>query len=211
MKTIASEGTATLFLAALAACANPAADKPRAHVAPARPATGAAGRAESIALTPQNTRIEFVGAKLTESHDGSFGAFTGNVELDPRGATGSVSVDIDTASVRTPIEKLTGHLKSPDFFDAARFPRATFASTAVTQGGAGGATHTVTGNFTLHGVTKSISFPARITATDAAIEASAEFSINRKDFGIVYPGMPDNLIRDDVLLRLTVRAARPRS
>jgi polyisoprenoid-binding protein YceI len=58
----------------------------------------------------------------------------------------------------------------------------------------------------LHGVTKSISFPTTIKVGGGGVEVDAEFAINRKDFGIVYPGMPDDLIRDDVLLRLHIRA-----
>jgi polyisoprenoid-binding protein YceI len=58
----------------------------------------------------------------------------------------------------------------------------------------------------LHGVTKSISFPATIKVGGDAVEVDAEFAINHKDFGIVYPGMPDDLIKDDVLLKLRIRA-----
>jgi polyisoprenoid-binding protein YceI len=57
-------------------------------------------------------------------------------------------------------------------------------------------------------VTKSISFPATIKINSDAVDVDTEFAINRKDFGIVYPGMPDDLIKDDVLLKLHVRAAK---
>jgi polyisoprenoid-binding protein YceI len=61
---------------------------------------------------------------------------------------------------------------------------------------------------TLHGVTKRIGFPADITLTDAGADVTAEFALNRKDFGIVYPGKPDDLIADNVLLKLSVHAKK---
>src|SRR5690606_4136447 len=128
--------------------------------------------------------------------------------VDQHPEQSTVKVEIDMGSVQVEPEKLEGHLKSPDFFDVEKHPKATFESTAVKAGGAGGATHTVTGNLTLHGVTRSISFPASIQVNGDTITVNAEFAINRKDFGIVYPGMPDDLIKDDVLIQLKLGANR---
>jgi polyisoprenoid-binding protein YceI len=66
----------------------------------------------------------------------------------------------------------------------------------------------VTGNLTLHGITKSISFPATITVAGDTVNADATFSINRKDFSINYPGKVDDVIRDDVLVKLTIHAPK---
>ena len=66
----------------------------------------------------------------------------------------------------------------------------------------------MTGNLTLHGVTKSIQFPAKIAVAPEAATLDSEFFINRKDFGINYPGMTNDLIRDEVVIRLAVRAPR---
>jgi polyisoprenoid-binding protein YceI len=118
----------------------------------------------------------------------------------------SVTAEIDIASLTVEPAKLARHLKTPDFFDAEKFPKAKFASTAIVAGGAAGATHTVTGNLELHGVSKSISFPAKIAIAGDSVSVDAEFAINRKDFGIVYAGMADDLIKDDVLIKLTLRA-----
>jgi polyisoprenoid-binding protein YceI len=68
--------------------------------------------------------------------------------------------------------------------------------------------YTVSGNLNLHGVTRSISFPARIALPPGKATVETEFVINRKDFGITYPGMPDNLIRDDVVIFIRIDAAR---
>jgi polyisoprenoid-binding protein YceI len=97
-------------------------------------------------------------------------------------------------------------LKTPDFFDVAKFPKATFVSTKVEA--AGGDNYNVTGNFDLHGVKKSISFPATIKVTPDNVAVVAEFSINRKDFGIVYAGKADDLIRDGVVIKLNLSVPR---
>ena len=65
--------------------------------------------------------------------------------------------------------------------------------------------------FELHGVKKTISFPATVNVADDAVTAKSEFSINRKDFGINYPGKVNDLIRDDVLIKLDIRAPRKKS
>jgi polyisoprenoid-binding protein YceI len=197
-----------LSLFAAAACENPAADKPKAGAAaPAAPAAAPTG-GQALAFSAAGSKIEFVGAKVTGKHDGSFGQFTGTVQLVEKDPTRSqVTVEIDAASLSTDNPKLTGHLKNADFFDVERFPKARFQSTAIKAGGDKGATHTVTGNLELRGQTKSITFPATIRLDGESASVDAEFSINRKDFGLVYPGKPDDLIRDDVVIKLTIRAS----
>lgn len=203
------------FVVVVAACDNePAKGKPVAKVAepasapaePAAPVPGAA--AVQYVFSNDGSKIEFVGAKITRKHDGAFETFKGTIDVvDDKPETSAVAVEIDTASIIADDPKLTGHLKSPDFFDVGKLPKARFTSTTVRPGGQGG-THTVTGNLELHGVTKQISFPATIRIVGDGVETDAEFAINRKDFNIVYPGMPDDLIKDDVLLKLKIRAKK---
>ncbi|HSE98764.1 MAG TPA: YceI family protein [Blastocatellia bacterium] len=194
-----------------AACADPAADKPKAATASAAAEstyTKPAG-AETLALSPESSKIEFIGAKVTASHNGSFTRFSGGIDFVPDKPEASrVTIDIDLASVVTDDERLTGHLKSPDFFDVAKYQKATFISTDIKAGGDGGATHTITGNLDLHGVKKSLSFPARLEVTPLAVAVNSEFAINRKEFGILYPGKVDDLIRDDVVIKLSIKAPR---
>jgi polyisoprenoid-binding protein YceI len=66
----------------------------------------------------------------------------------------------------------------------------------------------VTGNFELHGVTKSITFPANIVTSPDGVSVDADFAINRKDFGIAFAGNADDLIRDNVVLKLALKVAR---
>jgi polyisoprenoid-binding protein YceI len=167
----------------------------------------------ALAITPANSKIEFIGSKVTQSHTGGFKAFTGTYE--PAGdkvEAGKLKAEIDMASTYSDDPKLTAHLKAPDFFDVAKFPTATFETTAIKPGAsdpkAKDATHTVTGDLTLHGVTKSISFPAKISGGADSLNLDSEFSINRKDFGISYAGQSDNLIRDGVVLKLSIHASK---
>jgi polyisoprenoid-binding protein YceI len=214
----------------LVGCDNqPTKDKAKAEVSEARPsaapagttstppagtattaATATAAGASTHRFGPADSSIGFVGAKVTGKHEGSFGAFSGSINLvDNDPAKSTVSAEIDTASLKIDSDRLAKHLRSPDFFDVEKFPKATFTSTAIKAGGDKGATHTVTGNLVLHGVTKSVSFPATIKIEGGAIQVSAEFGINRKDFGILYAGKADDLIKDDVLIKLNLKATKP--
>jgi len=200
---------ATLAMAVFltSGCRNPAADKPRATVEAPKsgPTMESGGEDRTYAFDGEGSKIGFVGAKVTGKHDGGFGKFSGTVTVPDGSVEGArVDVEIDMSSIWTDTDKLTGHLLSPDFFDVANHPVAGFASTGISKAGDG--TYTVTGNLKLHGVEKSISFPAAIELGDGSASARGEFSIDRRDFGIVYPGMPDDLIKDDVLIKLGIEA-----
>ncbi len=157
---------------------------------------------DSLAIDPSRSRVHALGAKITGTHDVSFPSFTGQLKLDG-GTPTALSVTVDMNGMKSDNDKLTGHLRSPDFFDVARFPTAAFASTTVAAGSdRAGATHTVTGDLTIHGITQRVSFPASFELTGDAMKARAEFVIDRQDFGIAYPGMPDDLIKDEVALTI---------
>ena len=191
------------------ACNDPAADTSKAKTGEAaQVASPAAAQGQKYLITPQNSKIEFIGSKVTGKENGSFGEFSGQVDYAGSPETSHVSITIKTESITTNAPDLAKHLKTADFFDVAKYPEATFVSTAIKPGGEKGATHTVTGNLTLHGVTKAVTFPATINVTPDAATVESSFSINRKDFGINYAGAADNLIRDDVVLTLHVRATK---
>lgn len=198
---------ALLLLPLSAACTDPAANAPKATVqeAAAPAETEMADQGRPYEITSESS-LGFVGSKVTGSHDGGFETFSGTIWLvDDDPASSSLEVDIDTTSLWSDNEKLTGHLKSADFFEVETYPTATFRSSSIEARDAGG--YTVTGNLELHGVTKQISFPAEIDIADDEIRASAEFAIKRFDFDIVYPGKAEDLIRDDVLVKLDLVAA----
>lgn len=213
---IASRLTLPLLLGSslliVAGCEDPAKDKPAAQVAEPvaaqTPAPEAAATATKYQFSEEGSKVEWIGAKVSLKHEGSFKKFRGTITVPGSDVTkGSVEFEVELASVESDAEKLTGHLKSADFFDVEKFPKSTFKSTSVSAGSEPG-TYTVVGNLDLHGVTKSISFPAKINVSGDAVDVSSEFKINRKDFGIVYPGMPDDLIHDDVVIKLDVKAKK---
>lgn len=153
-----------------------------------------------------DTKVDFVGSKVTGSHDGGFNKVSGDIVV-PNGAieNAQISVSIDMNSIWSDSEKLTGHLKNEDFFEVATYPETSFQSTSITKSDTG---FEVKGNLTMHGVTKGITFPAQISLSEDSTElsASADFSINRTDFGINYKGKADDLIRPEVVIKFDLKA-----
>lgn len=205
----------SILLPVTACQKNEIASAPAAEVADTAataPETAATTTAPSGPVTTANvikekSSIDFVGAKVTRVHNGKFNAFDGSIEY--AGATPHrISFDIDLNSIETDEEKLTAHLKSPDFFDVATHPRATFTSTSITAGAPAdappGTTHTVRGTLTMHGVTREVAFPVTAQQSPEGVRATSEFRINRHDWGISYRGMADDLIKDDVLIKLNM-------
>lgn len=169
----------------------------------AKPAVGGKG----LAVDASASTIGFVGAKVTGDHEGKFSDFTGDVAIEGDKVT-SIALDVKTQSIEVEPQKLEDHLRSADFFDVEKFPTATFQSTSITEKPDGQNTHVIEGTLDLRGVAKTISFPAKITVEKGQASGKAEFTINRKDFGILYAGMPDDLIKDEVLLEIDLRIPR---
>jgi polyisoprenoid-binding protein YceI len=166
--------------------------------------TGTPADAVRKNVVKEKSKIEFVGAKVTGDHHGSFKTFDGWIEY-VGGKPSLISFEIDPSSVETDTEKLTEHLKSPDFFDVAKFTEVTFLSTSIAEapaGSANGATHIVKGALDLHGVTKEVTIPVKAEVTPDGVRTTSEFTINRHDWGISYKGAADDLIKDNVLIKL---------
>ncbi|HEY2787559.1 MAG TPA: YceI family protein, partial [Fimbriiglobus sp.] len=122
---------------------------------------GPADAAETFKLTGENTKIEFTGTKKNGKHVGGFKKLSGTATVD--GGAIALDVEIDTASIYTDTDGLTKHLKTSDFFNVKDNPKATFKSTKIEKTDTG---YKVTGDFTLLGKKKEISFPATITTGD---------------------------------------------
>lgn len=201
--------TAFLALALLTtACSSEIDDKTAAKVEDAAPAAAAPGGkalvvpAGAVPLSKDST-LTWVGAKVTKDHPGGFKALDGyGIVRD--GTLESAVVEIDMSSTFSDVAKLTKHLLDEDFFFVSKYPKSTFALTGV-EAGSGDASHTVVGSLTLRGVTKELRFPATVTVEGNAATVAAEFTLNRKDFGIEYAGKADDLIRDEVLVKGTLR------
>lgn len=121
---------------------------------------------------------------------GEFGKLTGAINFDDKDITKStVEASIDATSINTRDAKRDEHLRSPDFFDVAKFPTITFKSTKIAK--AGKDKLKITGDLTMHGVTKSVVLDAVVPATEAKDPwgnvkrgATATTKLNRKDFGL---------------------------
>ncbi|HTD86642.1 MAG TPA: YceI family protein [Candidatus Binatia bacterium] len=200
-------------LTLIIACGNPADNVPKAAVSSdtnseSTAATPASGE-RVFALSSKDSQIEFIGSKVTGSHKGGFTNFTGefrvaNGKLAPAGN----KIVIEMTSIFADNPKLTGHLKTPDFFNVAQFPKAEFVSTAVEKKTTN---YMVSGSLTLHGVTKQISFPADIQVSDDAVTVKSQFVLNRFDFDVKYAGKADDLVRKEVVIRLNIKAAPGKS
>ena len=159
--------------------------------------------AQSYSLTGENTKIKFVGSKKDGSHTGGFKKLSGKATVkgtDPETLSLNVVIDVDT--IHTDTDKLTAHLKSPDFFEVKRYREAKFESSEVklTKNG-----YLVSGQLTMHGKTKKLSFPADISADAAGLKLAAKFKIDRNDWGISYG---KGMINDEVELSIDLTAKK---
>ncbi|KQU04380.1 hypothetical protein ASG56_13565 [Rhodococcus sp. Leaf7] len=139
------------------------------------------------AIDPAHSTVGFTVRHLMVSKvRGRFQDFTGTVTVDENGAP-SIDAEIDVTSITTDNAQRDGHLKTADFFEVEKFPTATFRSTSVQ---AKGDDFVLTGDFTLHGVTKSIDLNVEFNGVNAGMGNGpvagfeATTTINRKDFGI---------------------------
>jgi len=160
---------------------------------------------DQVAVDLATSKFEFVGSKITKNHPGGFNGYEGSVALNEEGIVVGTSFTVDLSSVFTDSEKLTKHLKNADFFNVEEFGKATFASSDIQ---AGETSHLVNGVLELRGKTKAISFPAQIVVADDKVHVTAEFDLNRQDFGVSYPGKPDDLIKDNVKIQLDLNFPR---
>lgn len=144
-------------------------------------------------IDPDHSNIGFKVRHLMVSNvKGNFEKAAGTVEINDKDITKSkVEVSVDTNSVNTNVQKRDAHLRGPDFFDTAKYPTMTFVSKKVAK--AGKDKLKVTGDLTLHGVTKQVVLDVEGPSKESKDPwgnirkgASATTKINRKDFGLVY-------------------------
>ena len=143
----------------------------------------------TFTIDPTHSRIGFSArhAMVTKVR-GSFNEYSGSGTVKDGGA--SLTVEITASSIYTRNADLDGHLQSPDFFDVAKFPKITFASTSIKDAGAEKVI--VEGNLTIRDVTKPISIEFEYTGTATDPYGNARFGfegaaeINRKDYGLTW-------------------------
>jgi polyisoprenoid-binding protein YceI len=174
-------------------------------------ASAASAAVETYAIDPVHSSVGFSVRHFFTKVPGSFTQFSGTITVDRDNLeNSSVAVTIDVGSVSTANEKRDNHLKSPDFFDAAKFGTITFKSTAWKK--TGESSYDVTGDLTIHGVTKSVVLkvnslgfgPGMMGAQLSGWDASV--TLNRNDFGVNGPAMLGTALGSDVAVSITVEA-----
>ena len=172
-------------------------------------------RAAEWTLDPEHTEIGFsVRHMMVTDVRGAFEKYTGTINVDDKDVTkAKVSVEIDVASINTKVVKRDTHLKSPEFFDAAKFPKMTFTSTQVEKGAAAN-TFKVTGDLSMHGVTKPVVLDVTLSdewqdpkewggRTHRGVKATGK--INRQDFGVSWQTKLDKggvVVGDEVTIAI---------
>ena len=188
----------------------------------------------SLKIDTSASIVEWVATKVTGYHSGTINVSGGELNVQDTNITGgyfilnmnSIAVTGPKGSDKKKNDKLLAHLKSPDFFEVSANPEAKFVITAVKPFSGAvkqedetrqesiskykviNPTHTVSGNLTIKGITKNIEFPALVTNIGDTLTAIAKFNIDRSQWNIVYPGKPDDLIRNDIHLGIALKAIK---
>ena len=156
--------------------------------------------ADDVKLTGENTKITWVGTKgAAGKHEGGFKTVTGTATVSGDALT-RVEVEIDMDSLFSDDPKLTAHLKAPDFFGVKNNPKSRFVSTKVEKSDKG---YTITGDLTMNGKTKPVTFPATVSHAGGTLKIDAAFSIDKRDWGMTYGG---GKIDDQVAIKVAVEA-----
>jgi polyisoprenoid-binding protein YceI len=166
------------------------------------------------------SKVEWTGAKPTGQHHGTIAISEGSLMLTDGNIVGGKFtidmksiVDLDLTSAEDNA-KLVGHLKSPDFFDAEKYPTAVFVITSVEAlSGNAEATHKITGNLTMKDATKSVTFPAKVSLEGNTLNASTpDFVIDRTQWNVQYGSktifndLKDKFINDEIGLKISLSA-----
>ena len=162
------------------------------------------GWAETVLyrLGPDQGTLSFRATSRLMDADGQFHRFRGEVRVDPNALEQAVvSLTIEAASVDTGIRMRDNHLRSEDFFHVSRFPHITFTSRRVAP--ADGKV-LITGDLTLHGVSREVTVPVELEVTRESLRARGEFTIRMSDYGMTYRSF-FNPLRDEVRILFDFR------
>jgi polyisoprenoid-binding protein YceI len=174
--------------------------------------------ASTWTIDPDHSNIGFKVRHLMVSNvKGNFTTFTGTVELDDQDITRSkVTVNIDTNSIDTNVQKRDDHLRSADFLDVAKYPVMTFTSEKIAQNG--NDRLAITGDLTLHGVTREVVLDAEALSPESKDPwgnirrgTTAVTTINRKDFGLIWNAALETggvVVGDEVAITLEIEMIR---
>ena len=174
-------------------------------------ALGGTASAADYSIDASHSQVGFSVSHMTISTvRGQFTTFQGIAKTDAKGKLTAFEGTVDIASVNTEDAKRDGHLQSPDFFDGGTHPKMNFKSTKIKGDNSNG--YKVTGDMTIHGITKSITLdmgPIKGPVTDpwgnVKAGTSATTVIDRQDFGLSWSKSLDGgglVVGDDVTIQL---------
>ncbi len=176
-------------------------------------AASAMAQVQSWKIDPNHTAAQFSVRHMGISTvRGAFTKVSGSVEYDPANpAKTTVEATIETASVDTRVEMRDNDLRSPNYFDAAKYPTITFKSKSVEAAGEGKLK--IVGDLAIHGTTKEVtldvdgpSAPTTDPRGNAHVGASATTKIKRTDFGV---GSSNPMVGEDITITIDVELVRP--
>ena len=168
-------------------------------------------------IDPMHSKVGFEIPHLVISTvEGKFKAFSGTLVLDEKFEKSKLNADVDMTSIDTSVVDRDDHLKSPDFFDVAKYPKMTFTSTAITGKPEA---FKLTGDLTVKDKTKKVTFTGKYLGTvkDAYGNTKAAFSattkISRKEFGLSWSKMVEAgpVVGDEVTIELKIQAAKEKA
>jgi polyisoprenoid-binding protein YceI len=177
------------------------------------PVIPTAAQVQTWNIDPAHTAAQFSVRHMGISTvRGAFTKVSGSIQYDPSDpAKTTIEATIDANSVDTRVEKRDNDLRSPDFFDVAKYPALTFKSKRVETAGSG--KMKVVGDLTIHGVTKEVvldvdgpTAPIKDPRGNLHMGASATTTVNRKDFGVNGAGAA---VGDDVPITIDMELVRP--
>ncbi|MDD2270740.1 MAG: YceI family protein [Desulfuromonadaceae bacterium] len=169
-------------------------------------------------IDPDHSNVGFKVRHLMISNvSGRFEKYSGTVDIDDKNITKSrVQVSIDTNSINTNVQKRDEHLRSADFFDVAKYPAMTFVSKKVAK--AGGNKLKVTGDLTLHGITRSVVLNVEGPTKESKDPwgnirkgATATTKINRSDYGLVWNAALETggvVVGDEITITLEIEMVK---
>jgi len=185
--------TLTLAVALLSALSLPAMAQPKPAATTAAPA--------AAQLQAAGSEIAFVTRQMGVPVEGKFGRFSAQIALDPKKPEGGrVAFTIDTGSARFGSAETDAEVPKPAWLNVAKFPQASFQSTAIKA--LGGGRFEVAGQLTIKGATQPVVVPVQLTQSGAASTASGSFVIKRLAFKVGEGEWADtSMVADDVQVR----------
>ncbi|HOW32040.1 MAG TPA: YceI family protein [Bacteroidales bacterium] len=209
-------------LAIMFSCTTPGGEK--AKLAQADTIVANTEGADKYDIDASQSKIEWIGYKPTGQHNGTLALKSGSLFLvDDTPVGGEFVIDMNSLKVLDLEDpewngKLTGHLRSPDFFDVDKNPEAKFVVTRIVRNKAGGPAYLLTGNLTIKGITKSVSFGTDIAKEGDSVSGTApQFTIDRTEYDIKYKSnkffsdLQNEFINDEFALTISLKGKKASS